>query len=237
DGEFIAAKATTMLFPAEDWEQALARLDGRMLASLQDQRQHLRAQWLAELGDRLAPHRVPAPLNSAAVDARTEPVPLEGAIARWIGEEQQALAGRIRMSTVAGGSAAVGTVLWRRAAARAASASGRVIAARGASRTAARIGASATGGLTICAATGPAAAGCALLAGAAAWLATDWVLLRVDEAQHRDDLLAALDAGLGQLQAQMFDDVLAAYDAVTREQEALAGGAIEREFRPAQAGR
>ncbi|HUG26611.1 hypothetical protein, partial [Piscinibacter sp.] len=123
DGEFIAGKATTMLFPAEEWEQALARLDGRMLATLQDHRQRLRAQWLADLGDRLAPHRVPAPLGSAGVAARTEPLPLDGAIARWIAEEQQALAVRIRMSTVAGGSAAVGTVLWRRAAARAASAS------------------------------------------------------------------------------------------------------------------
>jgi hypothetical protein len=31
--------------------------------------------------------------------------------------------------------------------------------------------------------------------------------------------------------------VLAAYDALTLEQQALAQGAIEREFRPAQAGR
>jgi hypothetical protein len=234
DGEFIAGKATTMLFPAEEWEQALARLDRRMLATLQDHRQRLRARWLAELGDRLAPYRVPAPLGAAA---RSEPLPLDGALGHWIADEQRALAGRIRMSTVAGGSAAVGTVLWRRAAARAASASGRVIAVRGASRTAARIGASATGGLAVCAATGPAAAGCALLAGAAAWVATDWALLKVDEVQHRGDLLAALSAGLEQLQAQMFDDVLAAYEAATRGQDDRAATVIAREFRPAGAGR
>jgi hypothetical protein len=237
DGNFIASKATATLFPDEAWEQALAGLDPRMLATLHVHRQRVRAQWLAELGERLAPYRVPAPLTSSGDAAWGEPLELDGFITRWAAEEQQAFAGRIRMSTVAGGSAAVGTVLWRRAAARAAAASGRVIAARGASRTAARVGASATGGLAVCAATGPAAAGCALLAGAAAWIATDWVLLRVDEAQHRDDLLAALEAGLDQLQAQMFAEVLAAYDAATRDQEERAAAVIAREFRPARAGR
>lgn len=237
DGEYLAAKATTVLFPAEDWEEALARLDGRMLALLQRHQERIRAEWLVKLGDRLAPYRVPAPLGAAGDAARGEPLELDGFIARWVAEEQQAFAARIRISTVAGGSAAAGTVLWRTAAARATSASGRLIAAQGASRTAGRAGAATTGGLTVCAATGPAAAGCALLAGAVAWVATDWALLRIEEARHRDDLLAALEAGLEQLQAQMHDDVLAAYDAVGTEQANRAEAVIARSFRPAQAGR
>lgn len=237
DGEYIAGKATAMLFPDEDWERALAGLDRRMLATLQSHRQRIRAQWLAELGERLAPYRVPAPLTPSGDAARGEPLRLDGFIARWAAEEQRAFAGRIRMSTVAGGSAAAGTVLWRRAAARAATASGRAVATRTAGRAAARAGTAAGGGLAVCAAGGPAAAGCALLAGAVAWVATDWALLKVEEARHRDDLLAALDAGLEQLQAQMFDDVLTAYDAVTRDQEQRAEAVIAREFRPARAGR
>lgn len=237
DGEYLAGKATTMLFPVDAWERALARLDTRMLAALQGHQQRVSADWLAELEARLAPYRVPAPLASASDAGRVEPLQLDGFIARWIAEEREAFRGRVQMSTAAGGGAAAGAVLWRRAAARATAASGRVVAARGASRTAGRAGAYFSGGLAACSATGPAAAGCALLAGAAAWVATDWALLRVEEARNRDELLAALDAGLVQLQAQMLEEVLAAYDAVTLEQEALAGGAIEREFTPAQAGR
>jgi hypothetical protein len=237
DGEYIAGKATSMLFPDTAWEAALAGLDTRMLAALQGHQQRVSAEWLAELADRLAPYRVPAPLGADPGAARRAPLELDGFIARWVAEEQQAFAGRIRMSTAAGGSAAAGAVLWRRAAARTAAASGRAVAARGASRTAARAGGYATGGLAACAATGPAAAGCALLAGAVAWVATDWALLKVEEARNRDDLLAALDAGLAQLQAQMHADVLAAYDATAREHQQRTEAAIRRNFTPAEAGR
>jgi hypothetical protein len=237
DGEYIAAKATAMLFPAEEWEAALAGLDARMLATLEGHQQRLRAEWLVELGDRLAPYRVPAPLGAGRDAARAEPLQFDGFLAGWLAAEQEAFRGRVQLSAAAGGSAAAGMVLWRRAAARATAASGRALAARGASRTAARAGAATTGGLAACAATGPAAAGCALLAGAIAWVATDWALLKVDEAWHRADLLAALEAGLGQLQAQMTEEMLAAFDAVSREQDTRASAAIERDFRPAQAGR
>jgi len=237
EGEFIARKAATMLFPAEDWEAALAGLDAHMLAAMHSHQQRVHADWLAELGDRLAPYRVPAPLGSTRDAARAEPLHLEGFIAGWIAEEREAFRGRVQLSTAAGSSAAAGVALWRRAAARAAAISRGAVVARGTSRTAARAGAATTGGLAVCAATGPAAAGCALLAGAVAWVATDLALLRIEEARNRDELLAALEAGLEQLQAQMLEEVLAAYDAVTLEQEALAEGAIERKFRPAQAGR
>ena len=236
DGNFIADKAAAMLFPTAEWEAALASLDGRMLATLQAHRHRVRADWVAQLGDRLAPHRVPAPLEVAGGGERLEPLPLDGLIARRLDEEQRAFAGRIRMSSVAGGAVA-GAVLWRQAAARAATATGRAVVARGAGRTATRAGVATTGGLAVCAAAGPAAAGCALLAGAVAWVATDWALLRVDELRNRDELLAALDAGLGQLRAQMQHDVLAAYDAVSEEQDASAATAIDRGFRPAHAGR
>lgn len=237
DGEFFANRAATMLFPTEEWERSLAGLDRRMLAMLEAHQQSVRADWRAQLGDRLAPYRVPAPLDGPGDGTRAEPLQMNGFIGRWIEQEQHAFAARMQMSAVAGGGAAAGAVLWRRAAAKAATASGRAIAARGAGRATTRAGAATAGSLAVCAATGPAAAGCALLAGAVAWLATDWALLRLDEWRNRDDLLAALEAGLEQLQMQMRDEVLAAHDALNAEFEARAGAAIEREFRPAQAGR
>jgi hypothetical protein len=236
-GDYIASHAAATLFPDEDWEQALAELDGRMTATLQVHHQRLRADWLGELSRRLAPYRVPAPLEPARDAAWSEPMRLDGFIAQWVAEQQQAFRNRVRLSTAAGGGVAAGTALWRGAAARAASASGRAIAARGAGRTAARAGAAASGGLAVCAASGPAAAGCALLAGAAAWLATDWALLTIDERLNRDDLIAALEAGLEQLQAQMHADVLAAFDAVAAERQDQVAGVIEHDFVPAQAGR
>ncbi len=235
DGDFIARRASALLFPADDWEEALAGLDRRMLATLEAHRQRVRADWLAQLGDRLAAHRVPAPLH-AGDGTRTAPLQLEGFIRQLVAEEQRAFAARVRLSSVTGGATA-GVVLWRQAAARAATATGRAVAARGASRGAARAGAAATGGLAVCAATGPAAAGCALLAGAVAWVATDWALLQIDELRHRDELVAALEAGLEQLRTQMHAEVLAAYDVLSRELEARENTAITTEFRPARAGR
>lgn len=237
DGDFVAGKATSMLFPDKEWERALGELDLRMSGTLQAHQLRLGADWLAQVSNRLAPYRVPAPLESARSADWSAPLRLDGFIGRWLAEEQEDFQSRVRLSTAAGGGAAAGVVLWRRAAARAAAASGRAVAARSTGRVAARAGTAASGGLAVCAATGPAAAGCALLAGAAAWLATDWALLRIEEARNRDELLAALEAGLDQFQAQMQADVLAAYDAVTREQEERAGAVITRAFSPAQAGR
>jgi hypothetical protein len=237
DGDFIATRAAATLFPEEEWEQALAGLDGRMMATLQVHHERLREDWLGEVSRRLAPARVPAPLDSAGATAWSEPLRLDGFIGQWIAEQQETFRNRVRLSTAAGGGVAAGTALWRGAAARTASASGRAIAARGAGRTAARAGAAASGGLAVCAASGPAAAGCALLAGAAAWLATDWALLTIDEHLNRDELLAALEAGLLQLKAQMHADMLAAFDAIVEERQDQVAVVIERDFIPAQAGR
>jgi hypothetical protein len=236
DGEYVARRATEMLFPAEDWERALAKLDLRMVSALHAHQQGQRHDWLADVGARLAPHRVPAPLDPGDRLASGELLILDGLIAELVSAEQEALRGRVRMSTVAGGSTAAGVLMWRAAAARAATASGRAAAARGAGRTAARAGTAAGGGLAACAPGGPMAAGCAVLAFAATWVATDWALLKLDEVMRRDDLLAALEAGLAQLEAKMQEDALVALDAVVREQEARAAEAVTRSFTPARAG-
>ena len=230
EGDYIARKAAAMLFPPEEWQEALAALDRRMLARLHAHQERVRAEWLARLGEQLAPYRVPTPLRAAGDGGRAAPVQLDGLVARLAAQEQQALEARFWQSTAAGGAVA-GAVLWRQAAARAATATGRAVVARGAGRSAG------AGGVAICAATGPAAPGCAVLAFVATWVAADWALLQIEELRNRDELLAALDAGLDRLQDQLLADVLAAYDAVSLEQQARATAVIAGEFRPAQAGR
>jgi hypothetical protein len=234
DDGFVAARAASILFPDEAWQGALAGLDLRVTAGLQAHQERLRTGWLAELADRLEPHRVPAPLQSSG-PLESEPVNIDAFGARLLAREREVLEARVGLSTLAAGGAAAGTV-WRGAAARAAAGSGRAAAARGAGRGFARAGTAAGGGMTACAPAGPYALGCAVVAGAAAWLVTDWALLRVDEAMNREALLAAMQAGIDELRLAMLQEMLAAYDAVTASYHAGVEQDIARTFRPAHAG-
>ncbi len=215
EGDVLAARASSMLFPDDAWSREFATLDSRLAGAVGETQRAVRAEWLTALEHRLAGSRVPAPLQDdayqgtgAPVSARSPEAFLDGLAAR----ERDVLAGRVGVSTAVGGSAAAGALIWRGAAARAAGRSGRVAAARGVGRGAARAGSAAGSGLVVCAPGGPAAAGCALVAGTIAWLATDWAMLRIDEALHRDDLVAALDASLDVLQAEVRADLLGAWD-------------------------
>ncbi|HEX7062235.1 MAG TPA: hypothetical protein VF200_09700, partial [Woeseiaceae bacterium] len=109
-------------------------------------------------------------------------------------------------------------------------------AGRGAARGAARVGAAAAGGATLCAPSGPGAVACALVAGAAAWLGTDWVLLTVDEHFNRDDLVAALEASLDELRAQVERALEESYDRLIAERYGAARQEIREGFVPANAG-
>src|SRR5690606_41780698 len=111
-------------------------------------------------------------------------------------------------AAAAAGGAAV-PALARAAAVR----SGRAAASRAAARGASRIGAAAAGGAAVCAAGGPAAAACALLAGAGAWLVTDWALLRIDEEMHREKLERSFGDALANLRAEIERELLASFDA------------------------
>jgi hypothetical protein len=77
--------------------------------------------------------------------------------------------------------------------------------------------------------------GCALFAGAAVWLATDWALLKVDEQLHRDDLVAALEAGLAALREQIEQDLQRAYDERVASHYGVVAEEIHRSFVPARA--
>ncbi|MFU8896222.1 MAG: hypothetical protein ACNA8J_07520 [Gammaproteobacteria bacterium] len=234
EDNFVAARAADILFPAEAWEGALGELAHELSADLRSHQEYVRAGWLAGLTQRLGPYRVPAPV-AAGDRGPLAAVPIDDFGTQLLLRERELLETRIALSTLAAGGVAAGTA-WRGAAARTAAGSGRAAAGRGVGRGAARAGAAAGGGMTACAPAGPYALGCAVVAGAVAWLATDWALLRIDEAMNREALLAAMAAGVHELRLAMRQEVLAAYDAVTAEYHAGVEDEIANTFRPVHAG-
>ena len=117
---------------------------------------------------------------------------------------------RLTLSAVSAAGLA-GPALWRAVAARSAVNSARAAATAGAARGASRAG-SAAAGAVVCLPGGPVAIACAAVAGVATWLATDWLLLQVDEALNREELLAGLESGLQELRSALQFELLQVYD-------------------------
>jgi hypothetical protein len=233
--DYVAERAASMLLPDEIWAEGFATLERQAAERLLAHHEQVREDWLADVTRRLSAHRVPAPLPTpqSSADGRVRLDPLIGQIAA---RERAALETRLSLSTLAAGGAAAGPALWRAVAARTSATAGRAAAARAAGRGAARAGSAAAGGAAVCSPGGPAAVGCALIAGAAAWLGTDWALLRIDEHLHRDDFEAALDAGLAALRQQIEQDLLDGYDALIAAHYGSVKQDISRGFVPAHAG-
>lgn len=235
----LAKRAAAMLLPEEEWTDELARLEAAAAERLAGHRERLRAGWLAEVSARLEHRRVPAPLPETE-DARPALV-LDDWLSELAAHEQSAFAVRQTIgAATAIGAGALAPALARAAGFRA----GRAAAARGAARGGARVGAAAgrvgpaaVGGAAVCAPGGPVAAICAVLAGAGAWLASDWALVRLDEALHRDDLERTLDAALGELRVRAEAELAAAYDELLAREQAHVESEIRRTFVPAAAGR
>lgn len=236
--EYVARQAAAMLLPEDAWAAQFAKLERATEETLVAHRAAVRDGWLTVVSERLAGHRVPEPLPFAASQSAAPlTVELDGLIGRIGARENAALGTRLSLSTVAaGGAAAAGPALWRAAAARGSAAARSAVAARTAVRGATRAGSAATGGAVLCSPGGPLALGCALLTGAAVWIATDWALLAADERLNRADLVVALQSGLDALRHQMERDLLAAYDAAVVAQYGAVAEEIERSFVPARAG-
>ncbi len=232
---YVAAKAAETLLPEALWEQDLATMQQRMSDTLASSQQQLRISWLNTVTERLAPYRVPPPISSNTATADAEPLALDQLLAALMEREQDALQLRIGISTLAAGGAAAGPALWRAAGARNPAAAGRA-AARSAGRGAARAGSAATTGTTLCAPAGMAAVGCGVIAGATAWLVTDWLLLRLDEHRNRDELEQALHEGLDLMREALRAEMLAGYDRMLDAYFNRVDEDIRTGFVPARAG-
>lgn len=234
---YVAGQAAAMLLPDDVWAASFDTLETRATATLREHSGDVRQDWIGAVTRRLSAHRVPAPLDAAAdADAGFAALRLDPLLQRIDERERDALETRLALSTLAAGGAAAGPALWRAVAARSSAMAGRAAAARTAGRAAARAGTAAAGGAAICSAGGPAAIGCAVIAGAAAWLGTDLALLRVDEHFNRDDLESALAAGLAALREQVEQDLSAAYEGLIDRHYGAVQDEIRRGFVPAHAG-
>ncbi len=209
DGDFLARRAAQLLFPEQVWEEGLKILESESNASLLSSHMGTSAAWLSQVQSQLGAQRIPAPINALQP---TLPVLNLDALANEVSGLAQisALDSRIAMSSL-GAAGLAGPALWRAVAARNALASSRVVASTSA-RGGARL-ASAAGGAALCAPGGPLAIACAAGAGIATWVATDWLLLQVDEAVNRDALMAAMEASLADLRGGLEQELVLAYDA------------------------
>jgi len=236
DGDYVANRAADMLFRDSEWDSDLTRMESETAARVQAHHEQVREHWLTELTRRLSAHRVPAPLAMPGVEheARQGQVRLDALVGQVMTHERAALETRVSISTLAAGGAMAGPGLWRAASRRSAATTGRAIS-RGLGRGAARAGSAAGGGAAVCAPSGPVALGCALLAGAATWLAADWVLLRIDEHVNRDDMLRALELSLSALRDEMERDLLEAYDTLVADYYQAVQQDIHNSFVPARA--
>jgi hypothetical protein len=233
DEDFVARRATALLFPEGAWDTDLTALEQHTAERLLAHHEQVRSGWLAELTARLAQQRVPAPLPSDLPQG--ESVRLDALANQILVSERAALSTRASVATVTATGVAAGPALWRAASRRMAAGGGRPALARAAGRGAARAGSAAAGGAALCAPGGPVAFGCAVAAGAAAWVAADWALLRIDEAMHREQLLAAIEESLGILRNDLQRDLLAAYDGMIARHYDTVQADIRESFVPIRA--
>ncbi len=228
---YVARRAAATLLPEEAWTARLEDLEHAAAERLGAHYRDLESTWRREVTRRLSAQRVPAPLDAAT--GRPTLV-LDDLVYEIIASEADALGVRLSLSTATAGIGAAAAPALARAVGRRA---GRAAAGRAAARGASRIGAAAASGAAVCAPGGPVAAACAFLAGAGAWFATDWALLRVDEAMHRDELERALDLALTNLRGELERELVAAFDAAIAAHGAAVEREISRTFVPAEAGR
>lgn len=228
--EAAQRQATERLMP-EDFETELEWLRGRLDRGLGEQARAAREGWLARMAELLDARRIPEPLEYS-----DRVVQLDHLAAELSGYESPEFISRMSTSSLVAGGVMAAPLAVRLARRQATTASGRALAARGASRGAARAGTGAAGGAALCAPGGPAALGCALVAGGVAWLATDWALLSLDEAMNRDEMERELHRALEALREELEADMLAAWDRTIERQYASMRKEVTTTFRPLDAG-
>lgn len=235
DGTYLAERAASTLFPAGIWDVEMMQAQQQLVDIVLSNQQQVRAVWLSEISARLSRYQVPAPLAADLGAGQTETLALDQFLTHMQAQEQRA-ALELRMSLSAMAAMGVaGQTLWRAASLRSAAVAGRATAGRAAARGVSRAGSAAVSGGVICSPGGVLALGCAVAAGAAAWVASDWLLLQLDEALNREELLVAMQAGLAELQLLTEQELLNSYDGLVAAWYDSIAADISTDFVPAQA--
>ena len=227
DEDRVREEALGRLVPA-DLDTELELLGLALDHRLAQQAHRTREGWLAELTELLDRRQVPSPLETPDTAIR-----LDALGARLTGYEDPEFLRRLSASHLVAGGVMAAPLAARLAGRQALAGSGRAATARGATR-AARAGTGAGTGAAVCAPGGPLALGCAVAAGAAAWLATDWLLLGLDETLNREEREAQLRQSLAELRGEMEQEMLAAWEGTLEHQFAGMRGEITATFVPAR---
>lgn len=231
EGDFVARKAAEVLFPEPVWQSGLLRLENDSNTQVLAQQAQTRAAWLSEVQSLLATQRVPAPSASLGdIPQAAVLKPLDALLVQL--DELDAISplrNRVAVSSL-GAASVAGPALWRAVTARNAIASARVLAASSA-RGGSRLGGAAAGAM-LCAPGGPLVVACAAGAGVVTWLATDWLLLQLDEAWNREELLNHMEEALLDLRSGLEAELLTAYEARIAAIESASQAAISQTFSP-----
>lgn len=180
------------LFPDETWQAEMDALDRDVSARYSAEFSAVERQWLAWLAREWAPYRRDAPLpqDQRAIDLNER---LEAHLAGALAPD--------RIALQMGAGLGAGALLARGALARV---NARVAAGRAAARLASR--GTAVSGTAACGLSGPMAIACGVAVFTTTTLATEWALLRADEALNRPDLETALHGSVDALRATMTDE-------------------------------
>jgi hypothetical protein len=227
--DYLRERAQYLIFGGDEFAQRLMEIEDMASANLAAHVQEQRAAWLAEVLQLLTPEADRAATRGTPVAV----LALDDLAAEFGGHGSSEFLARVSASAAGAGSLGIAAPLLARLAVRpaAATVAGGGLAVKGASRGAARAGASGVSVLG-CAAAGPAAVACAVLVGGAAWLASDWALLSVDEWRHRDALIADWEQRLDLLRTELEAALLAHYaEAIAIWRDGLKVE-VERTFSP-----
>jgi hypothetical protein len=224
----LVDKAVELVFGGEESAARLAAIEHRVEHMLAAHASELQATWVEAL---LSLAREPKPARAGSTTATV--LLLDDLAGEFAGHGSSEFLTRLSASSAGAASAGAAAPLVARLALRTSSAAagGRTLALKGAGRGAARAG-TAGAGILGCAAAGPAAWACALGVGGAAWLATDWALINVDEWRNRDALMADWEERLALLRAELEDTLLAHYGQAIEAWHEGMHLEVERSFSP-----
>ncbi|MCC5794902.1 MAG: hypothetical protein JJT85_09230 [Chromatiales bacterium] len=233
-GDLAAARLQSALFPDASLEQALSSLDVGLAAQLPGLFSELDQAWLEQVTSWLSDLRIPAPLQSGGQGSALTlpPGPLHAAVPDADGSR---FAQRLGTSTLAGAGAAAGPTLLSMATARGAGRSARLARLGWLARSGKAAGTAATGSGSLCAPAGTLALGCALVAGTVTFVATDWVLLRLEASRERETMIAALEQALEDWEADLKAGLVRDWEALIAAHTSAATLPIREGFVPARA--
>ncbi|WP_024326378.1 hypothetical protein [Thioalkalivibrio sp. AKL19] len=186
------------LLPEALWERALQDLATRVEWGVDEQQRQVRDAWRLELAERLADARIPDPPPRAGGRSAVE-TEQGHALQTALDVDLERFDQRTGLAATAAAGTGLATPLIARAvqvrlAARATQ--------TGLARSLGRAGRAGALGAGVCAWSGPFSLGCGITAAGVTIIGVDWLLLRLDETRHREDLEQALHEALDALQAE-----------------------------------